>query len=144
MVEKTALTEQELEEKLKDMAPEWKTGKNEKGVSFIQRVHHASKFMQGIDFVGKVAEAAEENNHHPDIIINYKRISIRYWTHTASGVTLADIQMAQKIDPLFYPTLLHQTRWDEKNHMPLAGLNGKNQRLLEHNRFVFPLRQKYD
>jgi hypothetical protein len=29
------------------------------------------------------------------------RISIRYWTHTASGVTLADIQMAQKIDPLF-------------------------------------------
>ena len=80
---------------------EWKTGKNEKGVPFIQRVHHASKFMQGIDFVGKVAEAAEENNHHPDIIINYKRISIRYWTHTASGVTLADIQMAQKIDPLF-------------------------------------------
>jgi 4a-hydroxytetrahydrobiopterin dehydratase len=57
--------------------------------------------MQGIDFVGKVAEAAEDNNHHPDIIINYKRISIRYWTHTASGVTLADIQMAQKIDPLF-------------------------------------------
>ena len=32
MVEKTALTAQELEEKLKDMAPEWKTGKNEKGV----------------------------------------------------------------------------------------------------------------
>ena len=101
MVDKTALTAQELEEKLKDMAPEWKTGKNEKGVPFIQRVHHASKFMQGIDFVGKIAEAAEENNHHPDIIINYKRISIRYWTHTASGVTLADIQMAQKIDPLF-------------------------------------------
>ena len=101
MVEKTALTEQELEEKLKEMAPERKTGKNEKGVPYIQRVHHASKFMGGIKFVGKVADAAEENNHHPDIIINYKRISIRYWTHTVSGVTLADVQMAQKIDPLF-------------------------------------------
>ena len=101
MVEKTALTEQELEKKLKEMAPEWKTGKNEKEVPFIQRVYHASKFMEGIDFVQKVAKAAEENNHHPDIIINYKRISIRYWTHTASGVTLADVQMAQKIDPLF-------------------------------------------
>jgi 4a-hydroxytetrahydrobiopterin dehydratase len=88
MVEKTALTEQELEEKLKEMAPEWKTGKNEKGVPYIQRVHHASKFMEGIGFV-------------PDIIINYKRISIRYWTHTVSGVTLADVQMAKKIDPLF-------------------------------------------
>ncbi len=101
MVEKIALTEHELEEKLKEMAPEWKAGKSEKGVSYIERVHHASKFMEGIAFVGKVAEAAEANNHHPDIIINYKRISVRYWTHTASGVTLADIQMAQKIDPLF-------------------------------------------
>ena len=100
MVEKTALNEQELEKKLKEMAPEWKTGKNEKEVPFIQRVYHASKFMEGIGFVQKVAKAAEENNHHPDIIINYKRISIRYWTHTASGVTLADVQMAQKIDPL--------------------------------------------
>ena len=101
MVEKIALTEKMLEEKLLEMAPEWKTGKNEKGVPYIERVHHASKFMEGIAFVGKVAEAAEANNHHPDIIINYKRITIRYWTHTASGVTLADLQMAQEINPLF-------------------------------------------
>ena len=101
MVEKIALTEQELEDKLKEMAPKWKTGKNEKGVVIIERVHHASKFMEGIAFVGKIAEAAEDNNHHPDIIINYKRITIRYWTHTARGVTLADVQMAQKIEPLF-------------------------------------------
>ena len=101
MVEKVALTEQVLEVKLLEMAPEWKIGKNEKGVSYIERVHHASKFMGGIAFVGKVAEAAEANNHHPDIIVNYKRITIRYWTHTASGVTLADVQMAQEINPLF-------------------------------------------
>ena len=101
MVEKIALTEQELAEKLKEMAPKWKTGKNEKSVPYIERVHHAAKFMEGIAFVSKVAEAAEANNHHPDIIINYKRISVRYWTHTVSGVTLADVQMAQKIDPLF-------------------------------------------
>ena len=101
MVEKIALTEQELKDKLIEMAPEWKIGKSEKGVSYIERVHHASKFMEGIDFVKKIAEAAEDNNHHPDMIINYKRISIRYWTHTASGVTLADVQMAQKINPLF-------------------------------------------
>mgnify|MGYP001032236494 FL=1 len=101
MVEKIALTEQQLEVKLKEMAPEWKTGKNERDVLFIERIHHASKYMGGIEFVRKVAEMAEANNHHPDIIINYKRISIRYWTHTASGVTLADVQMAQKINSLF-------------------------------------------
>ena len=101
MVEKTALTEEKLGQKLKDMAPEWKIGKNEKGVPYIERVMHAKTFMGGIDFVHKVAEAAEAENHHPDIIINYKRITVRYWTHTASGVTLADVQMAQQIDPLF-------------------------------------------
>ena len=101
MVEKVALTEQELEEKLSEMVPGWKTDKNDKGVPYIERVTHASTFMDGIAFVNKVAQAAEDNNHHPDIIINYKRISVRYWTHSASGVTLADVQMAEKIDPLF-------------------------------------------
>ena len=101
MVEKVALTEQELGQKLSEMAPEWKLGKNDKGVPYIERVMHAKSFMGGIDFVHKVAEAAEAENHHPDIIINYKRITVRYWTHTASGVTLADVQMAQKIGSLF-------------------------------------------
>lgn len=101
MVEKKALTEEELAAKLKEMAPEWKTGKNEKGIPYIERIKHAHSFMEGIDFVHKVAEMAEENNHHPDIIINYKRITVRYWTHTACGVTLADVQMAQKIDSLY-------------------------------------------
>jgi len=101
MVEKKALTDSELKDKLAEMAPEWKMDANEKGLHFIYRVHHAPSFMEGIDFVRQVAEAAEAENHHPDIIINYKRITVRYWTHSASGVTLADVQMAQKIDPLF-------------------------------------------
>ncbi|QPJ62862.1 MAG: 4a-hydroxytetrahydrobiopterin dehydratase [Candidatus Nitronauta litoralis] len=101
MVEKKALTDEELESCLKEMAPEWKRDNNEKGIPFIYRVHHAPSFMEGIDFVGKVARLAEDNNHHPDILINYKRITVRYWTHTVAGVTLADVQMAQKIDSVF-------------------------------------------
>ncbi|VAX31727.1 hypothetical protein MNBD_NITROSPINAE05-173, partial [hydrothermal vent metagenome] len=80
---------------------EWKVKQNEKGLPYIERVKHASSFMGGIDFVHRVAELAEDNNHHPDIMIQYKRISVRYWTHTTSGVTLADVQMAQKMDALF-------------------------------------------
>jgi len=101
MVEKIALTTAELEEKLKEMAPEWKIQHNETGLPYIERVKHAHSFMEGIEFVHQVAELAEENNHHPDIMIQYKRISVRYWTHSASGVTLADAQMAQKVDTLF-------------------------------------------
>ena len=101
MVEKKILIPVELERKIKELAPNWKTGENERAVPFIERVKHASTYMEGIDFVNKVAEAAEVNNHHPDIHINYKRISVKYWTHSSGGVTLADVQMAQKIDLLF-------------------------------------------
>ena len=101
MVEKKILNQEELEEKIKELAPEWKTGENERGVPYIERVKHASNYMEGINFVTKVAEAAEANNHHPDIHINYKRISVKYWTHSSGGVTLADVQMAQKVDLLF-------------------------------------------
>jgi 4a-hydroxytetrahydrobiopterin dehydratase len=101
MLEKKSLTQEELEEKIKKLVPNWKTGKNERGVPYIERVKHASTYMEGIDFVNKVAAAAEANNHHPDIHINYKRISVKYWTHSSGGVTLADVQMAQKITSLF-------------------------------------------
>ncbi|CAI2718801.1 4a-hydroxytetrahydrobiopterin dehydratase [Nitrospina watsonii] len=101
MAEKQALSDEELQQKLKDMAPEWKVDKNEKGVPFIYRVHRAKEYLKGIDFVKEVAQEAEKENHHPDILIHYKRITVRYWTHTVSGVTLADVEMAQQIDPLF-------------------------------------------
>ena len=101
MVEKKTLTEEELQAKVTELVPDWKVGENERGVPYIERVTRASTYMEGIDFVTKVAEAAEVNNHHPDIHINYKRISVKYWTHSSGGVTLADIQMAQEITPLF-------------------------------------------
>ena len=101
MVEKITLTEMELKQRLKELNLEWKTGENEKGIPYIERTFHAKNFMDGIDFVHQVAVVAETENHHPDIFINYKRITVRYWTHSSSGVTLADVQMAQKINPMF-------------------------------------------
>ena len=101
MVEKKSLTQEELQKKIKELAPKWKTGENEHGVPNNERGKHASTYVAGIDFVNKVAEAAEASNHHPDIHINYKRISVKYWTHSSGGVTLADVQMAQKVDLLF-------------------------------------------
>ena len=74
MVEKKSLTQDELQIKIKELVPDWKAGENERGVPYIERVKHASTYMEGIDFVTKVAVVAEANNHHPDIHINYKRI----------------------------------------------------------------------
>ena len=101
LVEKKALSEEELPQKMKEMVPDWRLAKTEKGLTCIERVKHAPTFMDGIEFVRRVAEKAEHNNHHPDIHINYKRITIRFWNHFSGGVTLADLQMARKTGPLY-------------------------------------------
>jgi 4a-hydroxytetrahydrobiopterin dehydratase len=55
-------------------------------------------FPAGIAFVDRVAVAAEEMGHHPDITINYNRISMRLSTHDEGGVTAKDLALAGKIE----------------------------------------------
>lgn len=56
-------------------------------------------FKAAMAFVGKVADAAEETNHHPDILIHgWNKVRLTLSTHSEGRVTDADHQMAQRID----------------------------------------------
>ncbi|MBI4918558.1 4a-hydroxytetrahydrobiopterin dehydratase, partial [archaeon] len=55
-------------------------------------------FKQAISFVNKVAEISEQENHHPDIQINYNLVRITLWTHAISGLSENDFILAAKID----------------------------------------------
>ena len=44
--------------------------------------------------MNRVGELAEAENHHPDIAIHYNRVTLRWWTHTAGGVTDRDRELA--------------------------------------------------
>lgn len=55
-------------------------------------------FLQAMRFVNGVADLAEARNHHPDIAIHWNRVELQLWTHTAGGVTQADIDLAAEID----------------------------------------------
>ena len=57
-------------------------------------------FMPGIEFVNRIAEAAEKAQHHPDITINYNVVAISLSTHSEGGVTRKDIALAGQIDAL--------------------------------------------
>jgi 4a-hydroxytetrahydrobiopterin dehydratase len=57
-------------------------------------------FPAGIQFVNKIAEAAESAGHHPDITINYSVVSISLATHSEGGVTEKDFNMADTIDQI--------------------------------------------
>jgi len=45
--------------------------------------------------VNRVGELAEAENHHPDIAIHYNRVTLRWWTHTAGGITDRDRELAE-------------------------------------------------
>jgi 4a-hydroxytetrahydrobiopterin dehydratase len=51
-------------------------------------------FGEAIAFVGRVAELAEAEDHHPDIDIRFKRVTLRWTTHSAGGITDRDRELA--------------------------------------------------
>lgn len=55
-------------------------------------------FAGGIAFVDRVAAAADQMNHHPDIDIRYTSITMTLSTHDAGGITQADVDLAGKIE----------------------------------------------
>src|SRR5262249_37642908 len=49
----------------------------------LERTFELDSFVAALAFVNRVGELAEAENHHPDIAINYNRVTLRWWTHTA-------------------------------------------------------------
>ncbi len=57
-------------------------------------------FLEGVDAVGRVAELAEQKDHHPDIDIRWRTVTFALVTHSAGGITDQDLEMAKAIDQL--------------------------------------------
>ena len=66
----------------------------------IERLLTFENFVDAMIFVNKVAEIAEEEQHHPDIRIVYNRVTLALTTHDAGGLTQKDFQMAGRVDSL--------------------------------------------
>lgn len=91
---KESLTQAEIDERLKYL-PEWK----QEGKALV-RVQTFPEYKEALDFVYQVGLSAEEHNHHPDIVMNFKRVTVRYWTHTTRGISARDFEMAEVIEGL--------------------------------------------
>ncbi|WP_436493789.1 4a-hydroxytetrahydrobiopterin dehydratase [Actinokineospora sp. HUAS TT18] len=73
--------------------PDWKL--KEGG---LVRVVELDGFSQAIQVVNRVAEIAENDNHHPDIDIRWRTLTFRCTTHSANGITALDVSLAEEID----------------------------------------------
>jgi 4a-hydroxytetrahydrobiopterin dehydratase len=66
----------------------------------IARTVEFPTFPEAVAAVGRVAVAAEELDHHPDIDIRWRRVTFRCRTHSAGGVTSRDLDLANRIDEI--------------------------------------------
>lgn len=57
-------------------------------------------FTDAIEFVNQVAVLAESANHHPDLFIQYKKVTVSLMTHDEGGITGKDFLLAEQLDDL--------------------------------------------
>jgi 4a-hydroxytetrahydrobiopterin dehydratase len=73
--------------------PEWTREGNA-----IRRQFTLGSFPDAIAFVTRIAFDAEAADHHPDILINYKRVTLTFSTHSEGGLTQKDFDGARMVD----------------------------------------------
>jgi 4a-hydroxytetrahydrobiopterin dehydratase len=88
------LDHQELENAMRDL-PLWRISDDGLG---IEREFTFSGFNAAFGFISRLALAAERHNHHPEFSNVYNRVSVRWTTHSADGISALDIKLAAKCD----------------------------------------------
>jgi 4a-hydroxytetrahydrobiopterin dehydratase len=66
----------------------------------LVREFELGSFPAAIEFVDRLAELAESENHHPDIDIRFRRVTVRWTTHSEGGITEKDREMAERTSGL--------------------------------------------
>jgi 4a-hydroxytetrahydrobiopterin dehydratase len=66
----------------------------------LRRRFQFKDFAEAMTFVNRIAAIAEEEDHHPDILISYSRVRIDVTTHSVDGLSENDFILAAKIDQI--------------------------------------------
>jgi 4a-hydroxytetrahydrobiopterin dehydratase len=64
----------------------------------IKKKYEFPSFPEAMKFVNKVADLAEQADHHPDILINYRRVTLTLSTHDEGGITQKDFDLAEQVE----------------------------------------------
>jgi 4a-hydroxytetrahydrobiopterin dehydratase len=87
-----ALTEAEIAEGVERL-PEW----SRDGL-FLRRTIKAKSFADAISLIVHIGFLAEAADHHPDIDLRWRNVSISLTTHDAGGISVLDLELANLID----------------------------------------------
>ena len=77
--------------------PNWAVEKAEAVLQLVRR-YEFPNFMAAMAFANQVAVMAEENNHHPALLIEWGKATVTWWTHSLGGLHKNDFIMAARTD----------------------------------------------
>ena len=86
------LSQEDIEAKLPEF-PDWALSGDA-----LQRTFSFDDFLGAMAFVSRIADLAEEHQHHPDIMIRYNKVTLTLSTHDAGGLTESDFAFARDTD----------------------------------------------
>ena len=67
----------------------------------IEKEYKFSSYLDGLEFAYRLGKTAEEQDHHPDILIRWKRVKVTLTTHAIKGLSTNDFIMAAKAEKIF-------------------------------------------
>ena len=85
------LNADELSEQLGGM-PSWEALEGE-----LVKVFKFGSYLDGVEFARRCGEVAEEMNHHPDLLIQWRKVRVSISTHSAGGLTGLDLEYAERV-----------------------------------------------
>ena len=88
----TRLSDDEVREQLRGR-PGWELVEGR-----IRKQYELPGFREAMAFVNRVAELAEAADHHPDILIEYRKVTLTLTSHDSGGLTARDFKLAAQID----------------------------------------------
>ena len=79
---------------------DWDVKSNDDKNYYLIKNFKFKNFEESLDFINKVGEIAEQENHHPDISFGWGYCNIKIFTHAIKGLAESDFILAAKIDKL--------------------------------------------
>jgi 4a-hydroxytetrahydrobiopterin dehydratase len=88
------ITKDDAEKYLREL-PDWTLSENQ-----IDKEYKFKNYLEGVEFAYSLGKTAEDENHHPDILIKWRRVKVMLTTHDIKGLSENDFIMAAKADEI--------------------------------------------
>lgn len=85
-----------MQQFLKELKQGWKVVDEH----HLEKEYRFTDFKSALAFTNRVGGLAEEEGHHPDILLSWGKVVIQLWTHKINGLSESDFILASKIDAL--------------------------------------------